>query len=80
MIKCQCPLLAESGRSYKAKKKTKKGSDPFYFCAKKLKKPQSFVSKYETGERKLDFVEVLEICKVCGVSIKEFEKIYTKKL
>jgi len=48
--------------------------------AKKLKKPQSFVSKYETGERKLDFVEVLEICKVCGVSIKEFEKIYTKKL
>ena len=48
--------------------------------AKKLKKPQSFVSKYETGERKLDFVEVVEICKACGVSIKEFEKIYTKIL
>ena len=48
--------------------------------AKKLKKPQSFVSKYETGERKLDFVEVVEICKVCGISIKEFEKFYSKNI
>lgn len=27
----------------------------------KLGRPQSFVSKYERGERRLDFVEVLEI-------------------
>ena len=29
--------------------------------ANKLGKPQSFVSKYETGERKLDFIEVIAV-------------------
>ncbi len=48
--------------------------------AKKLKKPQSFVSKYETGERKLDFVEISEICKACGISMEEFVKLYKSKL
>ena len=48
--------------------------------AKKLRKPQSYVSKYERGERKLDFVEVMEICKACGVSIEEFESIYSNNL
>jgi len=32
----------------------------------KLDKPQSFVSKYENGERNVDFLEVLEICEACG--------------
>ena len=29
--------------------------------AGRLKRPQSFVSKYETGERRLDVVEFLEV-------------------
>jgi len=34
--------------------------------------PQSFVSKYETGERRLEVVEVQEICAVLGLSLVEF--------
>jgi transcriptional regulator with XRE-family HTH domain len=35
--------------------------------AEKLGKPQSYVSKYESGERKLDFVEVIEVCHALDV-------------
>ncbi len=31
-----------------------------------LKKPQSYVSKYEKGERRLDVIEMLSIAKVIG--------------
>jgi len=34
-----------------------------------LDRPQSFVSKYESGERRLDFVEVLEIADMLGLDI-----------
>ena len=44
-----------------------------------LGKPQSYVSKYETGERKLDYVEICDVCKVLGVSMEKFNKLYSKK-
>ena len=44
-----------------------------------LGKPQSYVSKYETGERKLDSVEICDVCKVLGVSMEKFNKLYSKK-
>jgi transcriptional regulator with XRE-family HTH domain len=34
--------------------------------SKKLRKPQSFVAKYEGGERRLDVIEFLEICRAVG--------------
>lgn len=34
--------------------------------AQSLQKPQSFVSKYERGERRLDVVEFLEVAKALG--------------
>ena len=33
--------------------------------ADRIHKPQSYISKYESGERRLDFIEVLEICEAC---------------
>lgn len=36
--------------------------------AERLKRPQSFVSKYENGERQLDVVEFLAVCKAIGAS------------
>jgi transcriptional regulator with XRE-family HTH domain len=35
--------------------------------AQRLKKPQSYVSKYETGERRIDLIEFLEISEALDV-------------
>ena len=37
--------------------------------AKMCELPQSFISKYETGERYLTFVEVLTLCKLLDIDI-----------
>lgn len=46
--------------------------------ALRLRKPQSFVSKYERRERRLDVVEFVTICRVIGVDpcriIREIER------
>lgn len=39
--------------------------------ALKLGKPQSFVSKFENGERRIDVIEFLDICEAIGVSAAE---------
>ncbi len=40
--------------------------------AEMLEQPQSFVSKYESGERILDFLEVRQICIALGLTMVEF--------
>lgn len=44
--------------------------------ALKLEKPQSFVAKYENGDRNLDFLEVLDIYQLCGISEQTFIQRY----
>jgi len=40
--------------------------------AKRIGRPQSFVSKYETGARRIDVAELFEICAACGVTLSKF--------
>ena len=46
--------------------------------ALKISKPQSFVSKYESFERRLDVIEFIDICVALNMSpsflLKEFEE------
>lgn len=42
--------------------------------ARKLKRPQSFVSKYERGERRLDVVEFFEVTRALGIDAIGFLK------
>lgn len=44
--------------------------------AERLGKPQSFVSKYESGERRLDLVELRSVCRCLGISLTKFVERY----
>jgi len=39
--------------------------------AKEIKRRQAYVSKYERGERRLDLLEIYDICNACGVTLAE---------
>ncbi|MGD0390114.1 MAG: helix-turn-helix transcriptional regulator [Tepidisphaeraceae bacterium] len=39
--------------------------------ASKLDEPQSYVSRYESAEQRLDLIELRRICKVLGISLAE---------
>ncbi|WFC62633.1 XRE family transcriptional regulator [Pseudomonas sp. REST10] len=43
--------------------------------ANRLNKPQSYVSKYESGERRLDVVEIREICIEIGITLAKFSDL-----
>jgi transcriptional regulator with XRE-family HTH domain len=48
--------------------------------ATKLGKPQSFVAKYEAGERRLDLVDTHEVCRALGISLVEFSRLLEREL
>lgn len=39
--------------------------------ARKLRRPQSFVSKYETAEQRLDVVEFVEVTRALGIDARD---------
>ena len=40
--------------------------------ADRLGVPQSFVSKYESGDRRLDILELRKVCEAIGIPFEEF--------
>lgn len=48
--------------------------------AELLGKPQSFVSKYEQGDRRLDLVELRQICLAVGISLTGFVKRFEESI
>jgi transcriptional regulator with XRE-family HTH domain len=48
--------------------------------AKLLGLPQSYVSKYESGERRLDFPETAKVCEALGITIEDFAAAFSARL
>ncbi len=44
--------------------------------AERVGQPQSFVSKYESGERRLDLLELRQICKAVGIALTDFVRMF----
>lgn len=44
--------------------------------ANKLSKPQSFISKIESGERRVDLIELEKICHLLGIDLIDFIVLY----
>ena len=48
--------------------------------AASLGRPQSFVSKYESGERRLDVLELRDVCQALGTTLIKFAKMLEELL
>jgi transcriptional regulator with XRE-family HTH domain len=48
--------------------------------AERLGQPQSFVSKYESGERRLDLLELYQVCVAVGISLSNFVRKFEKEI
>ena len=47
--------------------------------AKELNKPQSYISKFENGERRLDIIEVIDICNAIKCNPFDLLKLITQR-
>ena len=45
-----------------------------------LNRPQSFVSKYESGEKSLNLIETREICESLGITLSDFIRRFEKEI
>lgn len=48
--------------------------------AKRLGQSQSFVSKYERGETRLDLIQLRTICRTLGTSLSNLVELFEKRL
>ena len=48
--------------------------------AARIEKDQAYVSRYESGQRRLDVLEIREICQAIGITLGEFVKRLEKIL
>lgn len=46
----------------------------------KLNQPQSFISKYESGERRLDLIELRQICLAMEINLTDFINKFEREL
>lgn len=49
-------------------------------CSKALGRPQSFISDVESGTRRLDIVQLRDLCKVLGIGLQDLIAEYEKSL
>jgi transcriptional regulator with XRE-family HTH domain len=47
--------------------------------AERLRRPQSYVSKYENGERRLDVLEFSDVAEELGIDIASFLKTFRSR-
>ena len=45
-----------------------------------LEKPQSYIAKVESGERKLDFVETLDYCAVLDLALEDLINVVSNEV
>lgn len=48
--------------------------------AARIGKDQAYVSRYESGQRRLDVLEVREVCQAIGITLEDFVKRLEKVL
>jgi transcriptional regulator with XRE-family HTH domain len=48
--------------------------------ANALRKPQAFVSYYESGARRLDLLELRQICGILGITLIDFVRKFEESL
>lgn len=48
--------------------------------AEEIGRPQSFISEYEAGQRRLDLVELREVCLACGITLRKLVNEYERRL
>lgn len=48
--------------------------------ARAIDRPQSFISEYEVGQRRLDLVELREVCVACGTTLRKLTDEYERRL